>query len=117
MEVLQAEIRPRTGRSVTRQELLSWLIDDAYDSRDEVIDSFRSSTLPLGEEDKDRMRRGRVSSGVETDEDDTDDVLSGRRSSSTPAFCTRITTPTRRDTATRATRSKRSTTASSVPRT
>jgi len=77
LEELQAEIRLRTGTSVTQQELLSRLIDDAHDSRDEVIDSFRSSTLPLSEEEKERMRRGRVSSEVETDEDDIDDVLYG----------------------------------------
>lgn len=77
LEELQAEIRLRTGESVTQQELLSRLIDDAYGSRDEVIDSFRSSTLPLTEEEKEQMRQGRVSSGVETDEDDIDDVLYG----------------------------------------
>lgn len=77
LEELQAEIRLRTGKSVTQQKLLSRLIDDAYGSRDEVIDSFRSSTLPLSEEEKERMRQGRVSSGVETDEDDIDDVLYG----------------------------------------
>jgi hypothetical protein len=77
LEELQAEIRLRTGTSVTQQELLSRLIDDAHDSRDEVIDSFRSSTLPLTEEEKAQMRQGRVSSGVETDEDDIDDVLYG----------------------------------------
>lgn len=75
LEELQAEIRLRTGESVTQQELLSRLIDDAYGSRDEVIDSFRSSTLPLTEEEKEQMRQGRVSSGIETDEDDIDDVL------------------------------------------
>jgi hypothetical protein len=77
LEELQAEIRLRTGTSVTQQELLSRLIDDAHDSLDEVIDSFRSSTLPLTEEEKAQMRQGRVSSGVETDEDDIDDVLYG----------------------------------------
>ncbi len=77
LEELQAEIRLRTGKRVTQQELLSRLISDAHDSRDEVIDSFRPSTLPLSEEEKERMRRGRVSSGVETDEDDIDDALYG----------------------------------------
>ena len=77
LEELQAEIRLRTGKRVTQQELLSRLIGDAYDSRDEVIDSFRSSTLPLSEEEKEQMRQGRVSSGVETDEEDIDDVLYG----------------------------------------
>ena len=77
LEELQAEIRLRIGRRVTQQELLSRLIGDAYDSRDEVIDSFRSSTLPLSEDEKEQMRQGRVSSGVETDQEDIDDVLYG----------------------------------------
>jgi hypothetical protein len=42
-----------------------------------VIDSFRSSTLPLSEDEKEQMRQGRVSSGVETDQEDIDDVLYG----------------------------------------
>lgn len=77
LEELQAEIRLRTGTKVTQQELLTRLIDDAYASRDEVIDSFRDRTVPLSAEEKEAMRRGRVSSGVETDEEDVDDVLYG----------------------------------------
>lgn len=77
LEELQAEIRLRTGANVTQQELLTRLIDDAYDSRGEVIDSFRESTVPLSKEQKEAMRRGRFSSGVETDEEDIDDVLYG----------------------------------------
>jgi len=77
LEELQAEIRLRTGENVTQQELLSRLIDEAYDSRKEVIDSFRSSTLPLSEAEKEVMRQGRISSDVETDEEDIDDVLYG----------------------------------------
>lgn len=77
LEELQAEIRLRTGTNVTQQELLTRLIDDAYESRDEVIDSFRESTVPLTEEQKEAMRRGQFSSGVETDEEDIDDVLYG----------------------------------------
>ena len=42
-----------------------------------MIDSFRDSPLLLSEAEKERMRRGRISSGVETDEDDIDDVLYG----------------------------------------
>jgi hypothetical protein len=77
LEELQAEIRLRTGRSVTQQALLTRLIDDAYESRDEVIDSFRESTVPLSEAEKEQMHRGRISSGVETDEDDIDEILYG----------------------------------------
>lgn len=75
LEKLQAEIRLRTGESVTQQDLLSRLIDDAYESREDVIDSFRRSTVPLADEEKEALRRGRISSGVETDEEDVDDVL------------------------------------------
>lgn len=77
LEELQAEIRLRAGRSVTQKELLERLIDDAYESRAEVIDSFRESTVPLTEAEKAAMQEGRISSGVETDEDDIDDILYG----------------------------------------
>lgn len=77
LEELQAEIRLETGVTVTQQQLLSRLIDDAYASRDDVIESFRSSTVPLSEEEKERMRKGRISSGVETDEEDIDEILYG----------------------------------------
>ena len=75
LEELQAEIRLRAGTRVTQQELLTRLIDDAYESRAEVIDSFRESTVPLSDAEKRQMQEGRVSSGVETDEDDIDDIL------------------------------------------
>ncbi len=77
LEELQAEIRLRAGKKVTQQELLTRLIDDAYESREAVIDSFRDSTVPLSEDEKDQMREGRFSSGVETDEEDIDEVLYG----------------------------------------
>ena len=77
LEELQAEIRLRAGRSVTQKELLERLIDDAYESRAEVIDSFRESTVPLTDAEKAAMQEGRVSSGVKTDEEDIDDILYG----------------------------------------
>jgi hypothetical protein len=77
LEELQAEIRLRTGTNVTQQELLTRLIDDAYESHEQVIDSFRESTVPLSTEQKAAMRNGRFSSGTETDEDDIDDILYG----------------------------------------
>jgi len=77
LEELQAEIRLEAGTKVTQQELLSRLIDDAYGSREEVVESFRESTVPLTDEEKTAMQRGRVSSGVETDEEDIDDILYG----------------------------------------
>lgn len=77
LEELQAEIRLQTGSKVTQQELLSRLITEAFESRADVIDSFRASTVPLTDEEKARMGRGRISSGVETDEDDIDEILYG----------------------------------------
>ena len=77
LEELQAEIRLQTGQKVTQQELLTRLIDDAYESREEVIDSFRESSVPLSEAEKEAMREARFNSGVETDEDDIDDILYG----------------------------------------
>ena len=77
LEELQAQIRLEAGKTVTQQELLSRIIDDAYDDRADVVASFRESTVPLTDEQKEAMRRGRVSSGVETDEDDIDDILYG----------------------------------------
>jgi hypothetical protein len=77
LEELQAEIRLQTGEKVTEQELLTSLIDDAYESREAIIDSFRESTVPLSEAEKEAMQAGRISSGVETDEVDVDDILYG----------------------------------------
>lgn len=77
LEELQAEIRLRTGRSVTQQDLLSRLIDDAYESREDVIDSFRETKVPLTDAEKEAMQQRRIGSGLETDEEDVDDILYG----------------------------------------
>lgn len=77
LEELQAEIRLRAGENVTQQALLTRLIDNAYESGDEVIDSFRNQSVPLSEDEKEAMQQGRISSGVETDEEDIDDILYG----------------------------------------
>jgi hypothetical protein len=77
LEELQAQIRLEAGKKVTQQELLSRVIDDAYDSRADIVASFRESTVPLTDEQKEAMRGGQFSSGVETDEDDIDDTLYG----------------------------------------
>ena len=77
LEELQAEIRLRTGNKITQQEILTRLIDDAYKSHDELVDSFRDTAVPLSTEEKVAMQQGRISSGVETDEEDIDDILYG----------------------------------------
>ncbi|MDS0283601.1 hypothetical protein [Haloarcula onubensis] len=77
LEELQAEIRLEAGKNVTQQELLSRLIDDAYDSREDVVDSFRESTVPASEADIDAFLDDTFDSGTETDEADIDDILYG----------------------------------------
>ena len=56
---------------------MSRLTDDAYESREEVIDSFREERVPLSADEIERMRQGRIRSGVSTDEDDIDEILYG----------------------------------------
>ncbi len=77
LEELQAEIRLKTGKKVTQQELLSELIDTVVDSRSEFIDSFRDGTPKLTEKEIEQFNEGRIASGVETDEDDIDEILYG----------------------------------------
>lgn len=78
LEELQAEIRLRTGRNVTQQELLERIVTNTSESKDELIDSFRDDFEPLTDEEIDRWFSGTVDSGVETSEEDIDDVLYGR---------------------------------------
>ena len=77
LEELQAEIHLQTGANVTQQELFSRLVSGAYESRTDVIDSFRANAVPLLENKKETIRSGRICSGIETDEDDIDKLLYG----------------------------------------
>ena len=77
LEELQAEIKLRTGKKMTQQEILSRLLEDAYKSKSEFVDSIRDSTVPLSEEEREAFHSGMFSSGVETDEEDIDDILYG----------------------------------------
>lgn len=77
LEELQAEIKLETGKKVTQQEILTRLVEDAYESRTEFVESFRESTVPLSEEEIEAMNRGKFASGVETKEEDIDDILYG----------------------------------------
>ena len=77
LEELQAEIRLETGRNVTQQELLERIVTDSYESKDELIDSFRDEFEPLSEEAIDQWLSGTIDSGVETREEDIDEVLYG----------------------------------------
>lgn len=75
LEDLQAEIKLETGRKVTQQELLGRLIDDAYESKADLIDSFRETDVPLSEEEVAEFLSGTSSDGEPVAEDDIDDVL------------------------------------------
>ncbi|ELZ15864.1 hypothetical protein NP511_10400 [Natrinema thermotolerans] len=77
LEELQAEIRLETGTNVTQQDLLERIVTNTYESKDEIIDSYRDDFEPLSEDEIDRWLSGTVDSGVETTEEDIDEVLYG----------------------------------------
>jgi hypothetical protein len=77
LEALQAEIKLKTGEKVTQQEILAKLVESAVESRSEFIDSFRTGTPVLTDAEIERFNEGRISSGVETDEEDIDEILYG----------------------------------------
>lgn len=75
LKELQTEVRLRTGTTVTEQELVEQLVEDAYERKSAFVDSFQSTTVPLTEDEKETMASGRFSPGVETNENHIDDVL------------------------------------------
>jgi hypothetical protein len=77
LERLQAEIRLKTGKRVTQQEVLARLVERAIESKADLVDSFREERVPVPEEDREAFHDGMVSSGVTTTEEDVDDVLYG----------------------------------------
>lgn len=77
LERLQAEIRLKTGNRVTQQEILARLIEQAVESKAELIDSFREERVPVSEAERERFHEGIVSSGETTTEEDIDEILYG----------------------------------------
>ncbi|WP_123537744.1 hypothetical protein [Halosimplex salinum] len=77
LEELQAEIKLRTGKKVTQQEIMATLLEDAYESKSAFVDSFRETKVPLSEAEIERMNEGTFDSGTETREEDIDDILYG----------------------------------------
>ncbi|MCJ0620890.1 hypothetical protein JZX76_15645 [Haloarcula hispanica] len=57
LDKLRAAVRRRTGRPVSRAELLERLVKDAYGSRDEVVDMFRTSQAYVADEDSGTVHR------------------------------------------------------------
>lgn len=75
LEELQAEIRLETGTKVTQQELLDRLVEESYESKNELIDSYRDDFEGLSPEEIDRWMSGTVASENPVDEDGIDEVL------------------------------------------
>lgn len=75
LEELQAEIRLETGRKVSQQELLDRMIRRSFETKAELIDSFRESKVPLSEEEIDEYLSYTFSSDEPIDEDDIDRIL------------------------------------------
>jgi protein-disulfide isomerase-like protein with CxxC motif len=77
LEELQAEIKLKTGKKVTQQEVLAQLVESVRASRTEFINSFRETSMSLSDEEIRQFNKGTIASGVETDEADIDDILYG----------------------------------------
>ena len=77
LEALQAEIKLKTDQKVTQQKILARLVEHAFESKAELIDSFRPERVPVTEAEREAFHEGMVASGVETSEEDIDDILYG----------------------------------------
>ncbi|GAB3410366.1 hypothetical protein GCM10027435_00910 [Haloparvum alkalitolerans] len=77
LEELQAEIRLEAGVRVTQQELLARIVGEAYDSRAELIDSFRESEPDASAAEREAFHDGQIASGKRTRESDIDEELYG----------------------------------------
>jgi hypothetical protein len=77
LERLQAQIRLKTGKRVTQQEILARLVERAIDSKADLIDSFREERVPLAQSAREHFYKGMVSSGATTAEEAIDDILHG----------------------------------------
>jgi len=77
LEEIQTEIKSETGGNVTQQEVLAHIVECVYESKADIIDSFQDGYVPLSEEEREAFHSGMFSSGVETDEEDIDEILYG----------------------------------------
>lgn len=77
LERLQAEIRLETGQQVTQQAILARLVETAIESKGDLIDSFREDRVPVSVAEREAFHEGMVASGVETTEEDIDEILYG----------------------------------------
>lgn len=75
LDRLQAEIRLETGREVTQQEILARVVESASESKAEFVESFRETTVPVSDADREAFHDEMIASGVETEADDIDTVV------------------------------------------
>lgn len=75
LEDLRAEIRLATGTTVTQQELVDRIVDGT--SREELIDEFGDEFEGLDEEERRRALADTSDWGIDTSEDDIDEILYG----------------------------------------
>ena len=75
LERLQAEIRLRTGKRVSKQEILKRIVKTKLESKTEIIDSFTDELVPLTEAEKEAFHDGMMTAGVSTREEDIDEIL------------------------------------------
>lgn len=80
LEELQALVKLRTGRKVSQQALLDRLVEQAYESREAFVESFRTDDAweGLSEAEIERWLSGTTDWGEGTSEEDVDEVLYGR---------------------------------------
>lgn len=85
LEQLQAEIEATTDREVSQRQVLERLVSEGYDSKQALVSSFRDEVGAgldddwecLSDEEIEVFLSGTFSSGVETDEEDIDEILYG----------------------------------------
>jgi hypothetical protein len=71
-ERLQSELSLKFGKKITQQELLSRIIELVKDSKEDII---HLNILPLSEEEIEKIRNLQSDWGVETTEEELDDIL------------------------------------------
>jgi len=57
LDKLRAAVRRQTGHPISRAELLERLVEDAYGSRNEVVDMFRMSQAYVADEESGTVHR------------------------------------------------------------
>lgn len=77
LEELQAKIKLETGEKVTQQRLLDRIVERAIETEAELVDSFRDEGPDLTDEEIERWLSGTSDWGVETSEEEIDEILYG----------------------------------------